>query len=383
MDGEARSIHAGTMVAFLVPSVAAAMALLALVRDAVTQQPAEGSPVVRIGSITEVETLPADTARVRLGGIDDEIAAGLGQKTRLSEITIGDATGMTDAGFAALVRLPRLRTLRVDYGTSLTTKGLRALVGSRSLQELRFAHMPLDKDAVRIIGKLPGLVSLQLARVTGFDDDAAAAIAGCATLRRLRVEGTRPSAAAIAHFTELRDLEELFLGGPEALDDALVARIALLQKLESLSIGGEHVTSDGLRPLGELRALRHLVLSRCGVDAPALLHLPVSLRSIALVECARLDSTAATNLRDRFPELERLHLDDCAWLHDAEAKVLLQAPRLAHLVLVGAPLTPGCFADVAKAAKLQRVEFQACEGITKADADTLRAMRPGLEVVVP
>lgn len=336
-------------------------------------------------SLKDLATLPASATHLILEGMGDEAAAALRARRDVRGVLFrADRGTFSDAGMATLAKLPDLRALKLDGTRSVTIEGWRRIGEMRSLTEIGLRSLACDRATMSTILRLPGLVTLELTDVTGLDDGALAAIAGCSQMRCLELRGMPGlHERAIARIAELTSLEVLFLSGLDALSDDVLAKLQSLKRLRWLSLRSNRVTSDGLRALAGMRDLRRLNLTGEKIGTAGLLHIPVTLEVLHLEDCRGLDESTGKVLRDRFPSLKRLSIDRGAWLTDEVVVSILQAPSLVSLNLsLCDEVTAGGFADVAKAAVLQRIAFEMCDRISAADGEAMQKVRRGLKVEV-
>lgn len=166
--------------------------------------------------------LPArDSIRILwIGGplVTDESLAQLDQLSNLSDLSIGDSRGITDAGMAHIANLRRLESLSI-------------------------AKIPITDQGLQHLSSLTRLRSLTL-----------------------RGEGV--SDAGMQHIAQLTELVSLRLGETN-VGDTGVTHLTALNKLGYLDLMPSAITDAGLQSLAKMSSLRHLALGRSVTRAGA------------------------------------------------------------------------------------------------------------------
>lgn len=81
-----------------------------------------------VGSVAEIDALPASTETLFVKCLDDSKARALGRLVRLRVLyQDGNASELTDNGVAALAALPRLETLDLEWAGAITDRAIAML----------------------------------------------------------------------------------------------------------------------------------------------------------------------------------------------------------------------------------------------------------------
>jgi Leucine-rich repeat (LRR) protein len=173
-------------------------------------------------------------------------------------------------------------------GQYITSVNCSTISGDASLQE-----------ALRIIGKLRNISSLDLGRTSVTDADVSQ-IDDVNSLASLSLSECPITDAAIAHIAQLDNLISLYLSGTN-VTDASLRQIASIDSLKILDLSGTSV-HDELEPIGGMANLEWLVLSKLDLRAGALrnLHNAPSLTRVSLKE-AKCEAADIEALQDSHP----------------------------------------------------------------------------------
>jgi hypothetical protein len=342
----------------------------------------------QVRTVAELEALPGDVTRIECRELGDRAAALLGKRTNLVAVElIGDAPDdrLTAKGLAAICALPKLESLELLNLGELSGADLRALGGLRSLRSLRCVDLALDDAALEALAAgAPALERLSLVACPSFGGRGMAAIGHCGALKRLELpKATQLDADALAHAGALRQLEELDLSGNPGLHDRAMMPLQHCTALRRLNVADAPFTSKALQALAGLRGVEALDLSgNAELVSSALLHVPVTVRELALDRCGALDANAAALLRDRFPSLRELRLADNEWVTDDVLRTLASMPSLQRLSVARCrALTNASFATIRGAKQLRLADCNGTACVTKEQHEQLRVERPELEVV--
>jgi hypothetical protein len=129
------------------------------------------------------------------------------------------ATGVTDAGLAALARLPMLESLKLAYCDKL--RDVSSLSGSVSLCELDLSYTNLRDPGIAGLERIPTLTSLQLAGCQGITN--VQNLARSRSLRQLDLRRTAVHENAVEYLVKAPALETLYLLGYVELRDSKAA----------------------------------------------------------------------------------------------------------------------------------------------------------------
>jgi hypothetical protein len=164
----------------------------------------------------------------------------------LSIVPDVDHPPLSDAGLAALARLPRFRNQEVYAYDNVSDAGLAHLKGMTGIEVLELADEPIA-------------------------DAGLAHLSGIRTIRILSVDNTPVTDAGLAHLRGLNRLEELSVEKTRITDAGLVHLKGL--PLEGLSLASTGVTDAGLAELSAIKSLVRLRLYRTKVTDAGLAHL--------------------------------------------------------------------------------------------------------------
>jgi Leucine-rich repeat (LRR) protein len=164
----------------------------------------------------------------------------------LSIVPDEDHPPLSDAGLAALARLPRFRNLEVYEYDNVSDAGLAHLKAMTGIEVLDLADEPIT-------------------------DAGLAHLSGLSTIRSLRVSNTPVTDAGLAHLRGLNRLEDLSLEKTRINDAGLVHLKGL--PLEGLSLAATDVTDAGMAELSGIKSLVRLRLYRTKVTDAGLARL--------------------------------------------------------------------------------------------------------------
>jgi hypothetical protein len=96
------------------------------------------SSLTRVASVAEIDSLPTDTAGVRVAGLDDGKIAALRRLNVLRFLYQDGDSRVTDKGLSHLVTFPELECLDLQGSSEITDRGLLEL---RLLRGLRWLDL--------------------------------------------------------------------------------------------------------------------------------------------------------------------------------------------------------------------------------------------------
>jgi hypothetical protein len=96
------------------------------------------SPLVRLGSVADIDALPTDTCAVLVASLDDRKLAALRRLNVLWILYQDGRCRVTDDGLCYLVTFPELERLDLQGSTEITDQGLPQL---RLLRGLRWLNL--------------------------------------------------------------------------------------------------------------------------------------------------------------------------------------------------------------------------------------------------
>ncbi|KAK9903539.1 hypothetical protein WJX75_008223 [Coccomyxa subellipsoidea] len=164
-------------------------------------------------------TFHTQTALLLRSNVTDELVGQLSPLTNLRELSLRGCTGLTGAptsGFARILAFARLECLDIS--------------NCKLLQD----------DALKVVGRLPGLRQLRAV--------------GCAAL----------TDSALRQLSALQGLVQLDLGCNAHITDAGIAALATMQGLEQVNLVNlAQVTNTGVMALAALPNLKRTTVARC------------------------------------------------------------------------------------------------------------------------
>lgn len=340
----------------------------------------------QVHSLADIEALPDDLAEVEVRGLGDDAARLLARRPALRRVAFIRSEGrmpLSDAGLAALAKLPHLQTLDLVGVEDVGADGVRHLLACRELESLRCSGMKLDDAALELLPRFPALRRLDLTGVRTFGARGLAAVATCAGLRDLVLMGcSQLEPEWLAGLGALTALTRLDLTRTGGVTDVALAGLRPLAELRELRLAEGKVTATGASAFAGMPRLTTLDLSdNAGLTSAALQHLPASLEVLALDRCPSLDADAAAFLLARTPALRSLSVSRADWLDDAALGALLSLPRLEILdVSACSRPTKASLAALHAAPALRVLDASRCAWLDDEAAAELKAARPDLEV---
>jgi Leucine-rich repeat (LRR) protein len=148
----------------------------------------------------------------------DDDATTLSRCSALRSLNLS-GTGVTNAGLAALARLPVLESLKLAYSEQL--RDVSSLSGSVSLCELDLSYTNLRDPGIAGLERIPTLTSLQLAGCQGITN--VQNLARSRSLRQLDLRRTAVHENAVEYLVKAPALETLYLLGYVELRDSKAA----------------------------------------------------------------------------------------------------------------------------------------------------------------
>jgi Leucine-rich repeat (LRR) protein len=232
---------------------------------------------------------------------------------------------LSDAGLAALAKLPRFRNLEVYDYHNVSDAGLAHLKGMNGIEQLDLSDEPITDAGLTHLSGLRTLRSLSvsnspvtdagLARLRGLNrlenlslPQTKVTDAGLAHLRglplaRLDLNWTQVGDAGLAHLRGMNSLVALHVARTRVTDAGLV-HLKGLPQLRGLSLNATEVTDAGLAELSGMKSLANLYLYRTKVSDTGLAHL----RGLPKLQSLDLRETQVTDdgvkaLREARPKL--------------------------------------------------------------------------------
>jgi Leucine-rich repeat (LRR) protein len=278
----------------------------------------------------------------------------------LETLNIGWGKSLTDAGIAAIAKVPSIRHLDLSGRTMgiLPTSAIARLAGMTGLQSLDLSNLPASIDEVlAALGALPDLRELKLSW-TNVSNVGLMAMS---------------SRHAADHHNQPLPLRSLDLTGCKQLQTGVLKSLGGFLHLERLKLDRSSLQTvdhngatsfDNFEDLQSLLKLQQLSLSSTRLDAEAckqIARLP-SLRELNLSFSGNgIDDEALTEL-SKARQLARLELSGCDSFGDEGLAALMQMGR---------------------SGQLQLLDLNACDGFTVTGLDAFRQACPKCELRLP
>jgi hypothetical protein len=257
---------------------------------------------------------------------------------REAEAQIESLGGMVNerAGAAAPLWLERL--VGEDFFTSPTN--------------IAFAAKSRPGEAMRLVGELPALRTLDLSGVSLADDD-------------------------LKHLSGLTSLEALFLRDTQ-IGDAGVGHLAPLINLRRLDLSGTRISDRGLSRLGQHPHLERLWLEETAITGAGLAKLSLAELVFLSLSGAMIADAELAHLA-RFPALATLRLEDLSISDAGLAHLALLTQMDNALYLAGTPITDAGLPHLALLTRLKTLDLRET-AITPAGGQRIRQSLPFCQV---
>jgi beta-lactamase regulating signal transducer with metallopeptidase domain len=300
-------------------------------QEPVPEEKAAASKIASLGGWCEIDgrgyvvkvnmnfRLTADGRRINNSLDSDKALAIIPQFTKLQKLTL-KGTQATDEGLRHLAGMTSLREVRLLDSRLVTDAGISHLKDCRDLEVLQVLNSQIGDESLRMLRKMPNLISLNLAG-TQITDKGLRYLSKLSRLEILRLSHTRVTDEGLSYLIDL-PLKTLGLIRC-AITDAGAAHIAKLSNLEVLLLGWTRVTDLGLLNFVDL-PLKEIGLSRTRItDAGA-----VDLSEISTLENLLIGMTPLTDasLVD-LSRLEGLKSISLPYSISADARKQLQLDR--------------------------------------------------------
>jgi hypothetical protein len=272
------------------------------------------------------------------GQMTDAVLQRIADIPHVTALHLEGSKALTDAGFAAVARMPQLRHLDIG-GTRVTDAGMRAIAGLPALEYFGGGGLGISDASGAHLAACPRLAHVDLIW-THTGDGMIAAFAGHAALRHL-VTGVRVSDVGLSRLDAIpryrawvpaeaegeREATSVALRG--TFSDRGLAELAGLQGLASLFFETRGVvTAAGLAPLAAMSHLGELGGDFHDADMPYIAALPV-LRRLSCQDTDASDEGWVALARSR--TLAAIWGRRCHGLRDAGFRALSAMPALANL----------------------------------------------------
>lgn len=180
----------------------------------------------------------------------------IGRKYFQSPIALFAGDGFQGADLEHVQSLGDLQLLMAT-SRNIVDDDLVHLAPLAQLNTLHLVGAQVRGHGLSDVGRLPNLLSLDLARSAVTDD--ALTYLRFSHVRCLNLNYTRIGDRGLARLSTMPSLTQLFLDGTRITDRGL-AHLARISSVEQLSLEGNKVTDAGLVYLGDLKSLRSLRL---------------------------------------------------------------------------------------------------------------------------
>ena len=288
----------------------------------------------RIVAVSLASTWITDLDLERVGALENL------QKLDLSH------TPITDVGLEHLKGLRNITDLNLYYAEYITDGGLANLTGWNRLERLDLHGTKITSKSLEAIGRLSGLMSLDIA-FTAIDDDGFENLASLEKLERLAIGGDRLTGSCLAALRLLPSLVELDVGGMQWVDsglwglplnDANLRQIGALTRLRVLSLNGANLTDRGADRPGSPEAIRK-DLKNLGFLS--------GLVNLEVLDLSRTPVTAESlEPLKSLPKLREIRLGMAHGIDDRAVDVLAEMKSLKAVYVAGTEITPAAMAKI-------------------------------------
>lgn len=249
--------------------------------------------------------------------LNDNLIESIGSIESLRDLSIVTSR-ISPAGLAVLGRHPGLRSLDLSSLRGCRD-GFEALGSSQSLMAIRLVGAEISDADLDSICRLPNLRWLDLSMCQDLTDQGFLHLSRAERLELLNLNMVNMTDLALSALENLENLEDLFLPlGASAVTDEGLRHIGRIVRLRDLDVSGTSVTEDGIRHLAGLKNLRRLSL-------------PYPASTVGSVGLRHLAALPNLNPKIRF-DLKRIEPQDLVLLADD--------PRSQYLRLTNDHLTP-------------------------------------------
>lgn len=251
----------------------------------------------------ELSYLPIDGVTL----VDGDLALLKGRNVEV--LSVINQRGLKDAAFQYLKVLP-IRRLLASY-TEITDEALRHIGQLKELESLDIdGCQGVTSDGLKYICDLPNLRSLHLKHIRKLDDRVAPYLSKMKKLERVLLESTRVGDETLKAIENL-PIGEIRLGDCNNVTDRGLESLARLRDTHVIDVGSKHVTHEGF-----------------------------------------------ARLANRFDNIIRVRLDGCTRIGDRTAALVARRyPHLVELQLSGSCITAAGIKEVAKLAELRELRL--------------------------
>ncbi len=217
----------------------------------------------------------------------------------LENIALVGCALLSDSSLFSLTQLQQLISLNLSFCQGISDSGFAHLVRLRSVLKLGLQSTQISSAGVRALGQLPALTRLSLRECKQIDDS------HCADL--CRVESLRELDLACS-----------------SLSDAGAMQLAILPALVELDVSSTRVSATGAVELLRSRRLRVLNLSGCSLMAASLPSQKVLLPEEGKMGVRNSNETELVNdpSADREVQALRRRFPTCSIIQEAEADAI-------------------------------------------------------------
>lgn len=162
----------------------------------------------------------------------------------------------------------KLKVLKILH-SPLTRHSLLSIGTLSTLEHLVLVRVGLDDAALESIGRVRGLVSLNVASNPKITNDGLSNIVKLQRLAELDVSNKQLSSSGVTHIVVMKNLKTLRLAF-SGIGDADIEQLVRLDKLESLDLSHTQVTDKCVEHLAKMKKLRSVRLESVNMSETAI-----------------------------------------------------------------------------------------------------------------
>jgi hypothetical protein len=236
----------------------------------------------------------------------------------------------------------------------MTDQSMVHLAKLKQLEELSLAHTRISNKGLKNLSNLP--------------------------LRGLNLTNTNIDSAGLIEIAKLKKLGYLNLSDTD-VDDQGLRLLEVLTDLSDLNLAATKVTDHGLPLLLTHQPIWKLGLLNTNVTDSGM----STVAKLRNLECLDLDSTAVTivglRMLSESSKLRTLNIQNCRFNDQDAAELPRLLPKLSNLDVSHTQLTGRGLVSLAKLPRLTRLTINRLAGISKAEIDAFKAVRPECTVI--
>lgn len=308
---------------------------------------------LQLAAFTHLTELSLENSAITDAGLDALVS----QMPQLKILSLRRCNLLTDAGFAALAKLPNLERALLLY-TGISNEGLVHIAPLTTLRVLDLRGCPrLGNAGLTHLAGLVNLVDLKL-KSTAFYDTGLVHLAGMTKLRSLTLEDAAVTSAGMVHLAGMTDLRQLNLNR-SYVDDSALQHFAGATRLQDLRLRQTSFTGKGLDHLPEevVGTLTYLDLSEIRISDEGLSHAArfVNLKTLEVWNGTITDDGLA-HLAGMH-QLESLNLEGCP-ITSAGMAHLVNLTTLKSLNLKGTQIDDAALDQLTALTNLRSLSIQ-------------------------